>query len=177
MNKLRIIPGNANDIPELSELYDQLNEYLAASTNYPGWRKDIYPTIEDAEAGVNSNSLFVAKIDNKVVGTIVLNYNPENSYDTVNWKTNTEDYSDIYVIHTLAVHPQFLNNGVGQALLEFSIKIARERGIKSIRLDVYQKNEPAIHLYKKMGFEYIALVDLGLSEFGLDYFQLYELVI
>lgn len=61
--------------------------------------------------------------------------------------------------------------------LEFCINIAKTYCIRSIRLDVYQKKQPAIHLYQKIGFEYIDKVDLGLSEFGLGYFQLYELVI
>jgi len=49
--------------------------------------------------------------------------------------------------------------------------------MKSIRLDVYEKNIPAILLYEKCGFEYIDTVDLELGNYGLDWFKLYEKVI
>jgi RimJ/RimL family protein N-acetyltransferase len=41
-------------------------------------------------------------------------------------------------------------------------------------LDVYEGNIPAISLYEKYGFKYIDTVDLGLGNYGLDWFRLYE---
>lgn len=35
--KFVIEPGTSSDINELENLYDELNDYLAATTNYPGW--------------------------------------------------------------------------------------------------------------------------------------------
>lgn len=67
--------------------------------------------------------------------------------------------------------------GVGRALIDYSLELAVNSGMKSIRLDVYEKNFPAISLYKKCGFEYIDTVDLGLRHYGLDWFKLYEKVI
>ena len=46
--------------------------------------------------------------------------------------------------------------------------------MKAIRLDVYEKNIPAIRLYERTGFEYIDTVDLGYSMYGLDLYQLYQ---
>ncbi len=43
-----------------------------------------------------------------------------------------------------------------------------------IRLDVYEKNQPAINLYRKYDFAYIDTVDLGYSEYGLENFELYQ---
>lgn len=37
--KFTIEPGTSADIDELEKLYDELNDYLAATTNYPGWIK------------------------------------------------------------------------------------------------------------------------------------------
>ena len=34
------------------------------------------------------------------------------------------------------------------------------------KLDVYEKNEPAIRLYQKCGFQYIDTVDLGYGKYG-----------
>lgn len=46
--------------------------------------------------------------------------------------------------------------------------------MKAVRLDVYEKNQPAIQLYKSFGFQYIDTVDLGYGMYGLDWFQLYQ---
>lgn len=64
--------------------------------------------------------------------------------------------------------------GIGRALMDHSFELAQQSGIKSIRLDVYENNLPAISLYEKYGFEYIDTVDLGFGNYGLDWFKLYE---
>ncbi len=46
-------------------------------------------------------------------------------------------------------------NGVGSAVLEKLVSIARERGASQIFLEVRVDNAPAIALYKKHGFEII----------------------
>ena len=97
MGKIEITLATEDDIQEIGALYDALNDYLAEHENYPGWRKGIYPTDEDAATGV-----------------------------------------------------------------------------EVLRLDVTEKNVPAISLYEQYGFSYIDTVDLGLEEFGLKWFKLYE---
>ena len=59
--KFIIESGSLTDIDELEKLYDELNDHLSATTNYPGWIKGIYPVRENAVAGVNNQSLFEDK--------------------------------------------------------------------------------------------------------------------
>ena len=61
--------------------------------------------------------------------------------------------------------------------MDFSVECAIKSHVKSIRLDVYEGNIPAIKLYEKCGFKYIDTVDLGLGNRGLDWFKLYEKLI
>ena len=68
--KFTIEPGTSADIDELEKLYDELNDYLAATTNYPGWIKGVYPVREDAVAGVNDETLYVARYDGRIVGSV-----------------------------------------------------------------------------------------------------------
>lgn len=168
--------GTENDIEELEQLYNDLIAYLVTGMNYPGWKKDVYPTRIDAEKGIHNRNLYTAKHDGKIIGTIILSHEPEPAYKEVQWKIDT-DYNDIFVIHTLAVHPLYLKAGIGKKLIDFSIEQAVDQNIKSLRLDVYEKNLPAIHLYEKCGFQYIATVDLGYGEYGLDWFKLYEMLV
>lgn len=171
--KFVIESGTTADIDELEKLYDDLNDYLSATTNYPGWIKGIYPIREDAVAGIENNTLFVVRHDGKIAGSIILDHHPDEAYNNVKWKIEA-DYSRIFVIRTFVVHPSFLKMGIGRALMNYSFELAQQSGIKSIRLDVYENNLPAISLYEKCGFEYIDTVDIGFGNYGLDWFKLYE---
>lgn len=168
--------GNEKDIDELEKLYDDLNDYLAEGINYPGWLKGIYPIREDAIKGLDGGYLYVARYNGKIVGSIILSHEPESAYNQAKWEIEA-DYSDIVVIHTFAVHPKFMKNGIGQKLMEFATSHSKEIKAKAIRLDVYEKNVPAIKLYEKHGYRYIDTVDLGYGEYGLDWFKLYEKVL
>ncbi len=139
--------GTKYDIDQLEQLYDDLNDFLETSINYPGWMKGIYPTREDAVNGVGNDNLYVAKVAGKIVGSLILNHEPEPAYHKAQWEINA-DYSDIFVIHTFAVHPAYLKNGIGMALMNFAVLNGIKEHAKAIRLDVYEKNLPAVRLYE-----------------------------
>lgn len=168
--------GEEVDIDELEQLYDDLNDYLENTVNYPGWKKGIYPVRQNAIDGVRNNNLYVAKNNAKIIGSIILSYDPEPAYYNAKWGFES-DYSDVFVIHTFVVHPQFMKCGVGRELMKFADGYSIMSKAKSIRLDVYEGNIPAIKLYEKCNFKYIDTVDLGLGSYGLDWFKLYEKLI
>lgn len=60
-------------------------------------------------------------------------------------------------IQTLAVLPAYRRQGVGRSLLHALIGEAARRRVADLLLEVRADNEPAIALYRAMGFEQIAL--------------------
>ena len=170
---IMIETGKKSDIEEIAQLYDDLNDSLASGINYPGWRKGVYPTRQDAIEGIANESLYVVKQFGEIVASVILCHDPEPAYHKVKWGIDVP-YSDVFVIRTFAVHPAYQNNGIGRSVMEFIVQQSIAEHIKSIRLDVYENNLPAIRLYEKSGFRYIDTVDLGLGCYGLNYFKLYE---
>ena len=168
--------GTIADVTPLAKLYDDLIDHLQNTTNYPGWIKGIYPTQEDAAAGISDGTLYVAEENGQLAGTIILNHKPESPYHRIKWNIDAAD-EQIFIVHTFAVHPNFLKAGVGTKLLGFAEKQAVQEGLRAIRLDVFEKNFPAIHLYEKCDFQYVSTVDMGLGCYGLDLFKLYEKVL
>lgn len=168
--------ASINDVDELEKLYNDLNDYLEKGINYPCWKKGVYPVRQNAIDGISSNNLFIAKYNDRIVGSIILRHKPEKEYKKAKWQFES-DYSDIFVIYTLAVHPDYLKCGVGKKIMDFAIQYGKDQHMKSLRLDVYEKNQPAIQLYEKCGFKYIDTIDLGYSSYGLDWFKLYEKVL
>ncbi len=53
----------------------------------------------------------------------------------------------------LYVKPSFRKHKIGEALTRYLIEAAKNIGYNSMKLDTLQKLQPAIHLYKKLGFE------------------------
>lgn len=56
-------------------------------------------------------------------------------------------------ITNIAVHPEFRGCGVGSALVEALLSIAKENNIDALTLEVRRSNIIAQSLYKKYGFE------------------------
>jgi Acetyltransferases len=173
---MNIRKGAPDDLDELESLYNELNDYLEANINYPGWIKHIYPVRETAEQAIKSGDLYVLEIDSKIAGSVILSHEPEDAYGQVAWGINA-NYSDIIVIRTLVVHPLFMSEGIGVELMAFAERYAQQKKMKAIRLDVSLGNLAAISLYEKLGYKYMGTVDLGLPYEHLKWFRLYELLI
>lgn len=173
MDKITIRPGTQEDIPGIVQLYDETTKYLESHINYPGWRNGAYPAEEDAKAGVVSRTLHVAVMDGNIVGSIVLNEKQEKGYSRAPWRM-AADPEEVVVVHTFLVHPSARKKKIGDQLLDYAEEWAARERKKVLRLDVCERNAPAIHLYEKHGYRYVATVSLGLEEWGLPWFKLYE---
>jgi len=171
--KLNIRPGTPGDLDALAQLYDDLNDHLQRTVNWPGWAKGIYPARQDAADGLAEGTLWVAEDAAGLAGTVILRHTPQPAYRTVQWQAPLED-ARVLVLYTLAVDWLHQDQGVASALLDFAARRGRAEGSGALRLDVYEKNAPAIRLYEANGFARIGAVSLGLEQYGLDRFYLYE---
>lgn len=164
------------DADEVGRLYDSLNDHLMATVNYPGWKKGLYPVREDAERAVAEGTLFVLREGGQIAGTVILSHREEKGYAQAPWGVELEP-EQVLVVHTLAVHPQHLGRGAGRRLMEFAIAYARTQGMRAVRLDVNQRNIPAIRLYESLGFAYVDTVDLGYGIEQVEWYRLYQLAL
>jgi putative acetyltransferase len=63
----------------------------------------------------------------------------------------------------MAVHDDWQGQGVGTALLQAAVDLADQwLNLRRLELDVYTDNEPAVRLYKKLGF----VIEGTLIEYG-----------
>jgi ribosomal protein S18 acetylase RimI-like enzyme len=56
-------------------------------------------------------------------------------------------------LEDLFVHADARRSGLGRALVDAALERARERGCARIELDANEANEPALRLYRSVGFE------------------------
>jgi len=84
-----------------------------------------------------NSSCFVDECDGRIRGFIILVYRRKSSYAG---------------IETVDVDPEFQGKGVGVRLLAAAEADMRIRGVKKVKLEVSERNDSAVNLYKKMGF-------------------------
>lgn len=159
--------ATSKDLDAVAELYGAVCGYLADKPFNPGWRRDAFPTRENAKQYLAADGLYAAWEGGEAAGSIALTDSP--SAEEVQ---SGED--GVFYLHVVAVHPDHLRKGVGSALLDFAAREAAQRGAKALRLYVWENNTPAIRTYERNGFLRLGKEDIGLGEFGLDWFFLYE---
>ena len=174
--KIKIELASIKDIIEVEEFYNIVVDDLVKNNNYPGWKKGVYPSRLEAISGIEKQELYVVRFDNKIIGSVVINHEQEKNYQLASWKINVQD-NEIYVIHTLAVHPQYKRLKIAQQLLEYAEVLAKQNGIKAIRLDVRKGNIPAIKLYERCNYTYIGAINLDFRGSDLGLFELYQKII
>ncbi|MHB8072728.1 GNAT family N-acetyltransferase [Desulfosporosinus fructosivorans] len=172
-SEFTISKGEITDLPMIVGLYNELHDALENGINYPLWKKHVYPNAETAIEGITTETLYIIKDRDCIVGTIILNHCQYEAYGKLKWTVNAEN-NEIIVIHTLAVHPNYFGLGVARILMKFGEDLAFAKGMKAIRLDVSVNNLPAIKLYEKCGYTLVGEVDLGLNIIGLELFKCYE---
>lgn len=55
--------GTPEDLDALEALYGEVCDHMAATVNYTGWKRDVYPARQNAEAGIREGTLFLAEED------------------------------------------------------------------------------------------------------------------
>ena len=171
--QLNIRPARPAELEDVARLYDELNDHLDAGTNFPGWQKGVYPTLDTARAGLAEGALYLAFCGDELAGAAVLNQTQPSAYRTACWHIPASR-REVLAVHTLAVHPRWMGRGVARELLEYAERLAARKGAKAIRLDTFQNNLPAIALYRSCGFALAGKVDLGYADSGRPWFFCFE---
>lgn len=160
--------SNFSDIEEILKIIEKAKIELK-KLEIDQWQKG-YPDRKAVENDVKRNISYVIeeidenkretenKISRKVVGTIALSPEREESYSKIKGKWITDD--DYMVIHRLAVDSDVKNKGLGTKILEFSERVCIENKILSLKADTHENNEPMKRLLTKNGFSYCGLIYL-----------------
>jgi ribosomal protein S18 acetylase RimI-like enzyme len=66
------------------------------------------------------------------------------------------EVSGSYYVSAVAVFPEHRDEGLGTRMLEMAKEQARLSGRKQVSLQVFERNEGAVELYRRNGFEVIS---------------------
>lgn len=165
--------GNIEELGKVKNFYDSLIEEMQEAEYKPGWKKDIYPTMEMLREALENRELYIGEEEGKTAACMILNQNCNERYQEISWKTEAGP-CQVLSVHTFGVHPRFSGRGLGKKMMEEAVKMASDRGMKTIRLDVLAGNLPAEKLYQKVGFQYAGSLNIFYEDTGWADFNLYE---
>ena len=118
-------------LEHLENIKDVLNSEFDDFCNY---------NILKEELNSQNSCYIVALLNNEIVG-----------FAGIKFIVNEAD------IMNIVTKKIFRNQGIGKLLLENLIQLAKSLNLTSITLEVNEENAPAIHLYKKFGFEILGI--------------------
>lgn len=143
-----ISPASMQEFNTIISMYQTAQKELRENDIHQWDRHD--PSREMIREDIENGNLFVAKKNNQILGSIVLDEEHDPEHAEVNWLV--PEQPTLY-LHRLVVHPDFQGEGTGKELMKFADDYAAENGYTSIRLDAYEENEVAQNLYQRFGYK------------------------
>ena len=162
------------DFRELRQFYDRMCEVLGEKDFLPEGDKGGFPSDEMVKNAIAEKDQFIGIEDGQIVAAYIMNHDCDEAYHTVQWLTDAQD-KEMVVLHALRVLPEYGGCGYSKQLVQHAIDTARERGLKSIRLDCIEGNEIPQKMYMSFGFAYVDTVEITYVDIGIPRkFLLYE---
>lgn len=178
MSNFAVKPAVESEIEAVKCLYDDVIEANTGTKYDVLWRRDLHPSDESIEEAVLHGEMICAYLDGQMVGAAVLNHDFAQGYDQVPWKV-LSSLDKVVCLHLFCLHPDVQGKGLASRYLLGLAEWAKQQGMVAIRLDVFNYNDPAKHLYEKVGYELIERVMLSYEDQEVSHipFDMYELAL
>ncbi len=138
------------DLFNVEALIEDAKQVLKLHDN-PQWQ-DGHPELATLKNDIQNGNNWLLIDDNHIVGTAVLQFQAEQSYDEITagqWKGPDEPYA---IIHRLTIDRRVSDRHLGKLFLANLISVGILQGIRNFRYDTHLKNVPMQKLGEKMGF-------------------------
>lgn len=173
MNPLSFRRTTPLDLPALRHLYNEVIDGMDGAASHAQWHRGGYPTDAFLQTKAALGELWVAEQNGTMVAAMVLNDECNPGYAQADWQVSCEPH-EVMAIHTLGVSPRVQGQGVGKAMVQQALTVAREKGCKCMRLDVIDTNPAAGKFYAKLGFQFLGRYRLDYPGAVCTDFDLYE---
>ena len=161
--------ASVDELPQIEAMYADIVDAMQDTPLDVWWQMGSHPSHEMLLDAASNGNLLVAvdeesdkrdvadvgdsatETANPVLGACILNGVQGVDYGIIDWDVLCTD-AEVNVLHLLGVSPAARGRGVGRAIIDRATAMATERGMKSLRLDTFDNNTPAIALYRSCGF-------------------------
>lgn len=152
---LLVRPATLADLPAILEIVRCVVPLMQAAGNFQ-WEAD-YPNAAVFRQDIEREQLWVAEVAGAVAGMAALTTDQDPEYAQADW----DPTETAIVTHRLAVAPAAQGLGVAAALLEQAERLARARGLHSLRVDTNSENQATQRLFPKLGYRFAGEITLA----------------
>ena len=145
MNHIDIIQPKIEDQFEINNLAKQVHKL------HVNWNPDLFLDVEQVIPKerlvklLETESIYIAKIENKIVGYMIIDIDEiDNGFMR---------YIKVLKIDTLCVDEKIRGQGIGTKMLEFAKRLGKEKNCTDLRLTVNPNNKNAIKVYENFGMK------------------------
>lgn len=146
-----------HDISKIMIMINQAKEYLKEN-NVDQWQNG-YPNEELIERDIENEISYVLEIDNNLIASAVVTFEPEPSYNEIyNGKWLSEQA--YVVVHRIVVDNSCKGKGISAEIMRNVEEMCKKRNIQSIKIDTHNDNLSMQNFLKKNGFTYCGDIKL-----------------
>lgn len=162
--------ASINDLKCALRIYEDAIEKFAIEKTFQ-WEKGYPPNEESFRNDFINNEIYVALMDEKIVGVMTFLLNGEDDYLEIDGKwLNDEKY---LTIHRIAVAKEYYGKGIGYLLIKFAKDYCLNNSFNSIRIDTHALNFDMQKMLSRNGFTRCGVIRLRNKNFDLrDAYQL-----
>ena len=161
------------DLSQAAEIYGEILDQEERGPVYTNWQRGKYPTIDTARQAQEAGTLYVGEEDGVLWGVVNLNGLQLPEYDAIPWSIPAAR-DEVGVIHTLCIRPSCHGRGYARQMVAFCEEESRRLGRTVIRLDTWEGNLPANHLYPSLGYHYAGQAEFFFMGFVRENLNCYE---
>jgi GNAT superfamily N-acetyltransferase len=143
------------DIPKIMQLVSKVVPMMQAAGNFQ-WGDD-YPNPEVFTKDIAISQLWVAELDDQVVGVSAITTDQDPEYADAGWDISEK----AIVTHRLAVDPDRQGMGIARALMVQAELVAKTEGITILRVDTNSENMATQALFPKLGYQFSGEISLA----------------
>lgn len=171
--------ATSRDLRAIGDIYRRIHDHEEAGHLSTGWVRGVYPTPDTARAALDQGDLYVlvetdpAEADPEeatkpnhgghspgketIVAAGVINQVQLPEYEEADWQEAAHE-DEVLVLHTLTVNPLQAGHGYGRSFVASYEDLARDQGMRALRMDTNVLNQRARALYRKLGYREVGQV-------------------
>jgi GNAT superfamily N-acetyltransferase len=147
LGQLPVRPATPEDVPPLMDLFREVRQWLCARGWSKEWEWIEYPNLDEyLLRWVNEHAVYVAELDGTIIATLTLDADDEPM-----WGERGQDGRALYM-KKMATSRAAAGRGLGRALVDFAIEMARAQGRTLVRLDCLADDADLCRYYERLGF-------------------------
>lgn len=139
------------EIPKIED-FEKVNE-IARQVHelHVGWRPDLFLHVDEViekenfEKMIQNAEIFVAKLENEIVGYVTLFIKEKNHHGL--------RYRKLLTIDAICIDEKQRGKGIGNSLLNFAKELGKKKDCTDLDLTVNQENKNAIKVYENFGMK------------------------